>query len=66
MKPASAMAFSARSAMWKIVQTDAKKSRLRTTSNQLYNGKGGSVTLHMWDDDDKFGMGPHVCFSVLT
>ena len=48
--------------MWKILQIVAKKSRLRTTSNQMYNGKAGSVTPCMWDENDKFGIGPNVFF----
>ena len=45
--------------VWKILQIDAKKSSLRTTSNQMYNGK---LVQCMWDDDDKFGIGPNVFF----
>ena len=50
--------------MWKILQIGAKKSRLRTTSNNMCNGK-----LVQWHcacgDDDKFGIGPKMIFTFI-
>ena len=48
-----------------MVENTANRCEKVTFSDhfeQHMQRKAGSVTLYMWDDDDKFGIGPNVFF----
>ena len=48
--------------MWKILQIDVKKVTSSDHFEQNAQRKAGSMILCIWDDDDKFGIGPNVFF----